>query len=96
MAFAPDILAECRDPVRGDCLLSRREVELSGADELVQPVLQLVFLGCGPLARVGLRPEVLGAVRSAQRERYQMIDLAADSRLACSAVRGVDATFQIR
>ena len=72
-----DVLPVRRDPVRGLLSLRRGAPELTGADERVRLVLEPVLGTRAERVVVVLWPEVLDAVRSADLERDQVVELVA-------------------
>ena len=57
----------CRDPIRRDITLRRCQLRASLANQLMEVIFELVLNARVPGRRVGLRPEILDTVDSAQR-----------------------------
>ena len=65
----------CRDPIGRDITLRRCQLNSSLANQLMEVIFELVLNAGVPGRRVGLRPEILNTVDSAQRGRYQIVQL---------------------
>ena len=77
-------------------MLSGRQVQLAGADQLVQPVLQLILdMGVLGLGLVGLRPEVLDGIRATDFQADEVIHLVLARLVALDTVLGVDLALDL-
>ncbi len=69
-----EVLLVSGDPVPCDLLLGCRQLERSVTNQIPQPILQFILDACVPCSRrVGMRPEVVDVIRTAQCRCHQIV-----------------------